>query len=295
MGQYYKPIILKDDKKHIEGYVYTHEYGCGLKLMEHAYIDNPVCNVVENYLKEKGGARLVWAGDYADAEPVKIPKEQAKQMWLNMVANGKTETSFTEFWAKSPDVYKRNPNGELAGECLYSLADSQEDENGKTIRRAKPKIQASAERNNLRFLINRDKKQFVDLWDVPCIDGYRVNPLPLLTAEGNGRGGGDYSGINEKLVGSWARDFIIVKEHSWGALDDLKNHGFTLITPNFVETYAIKRELETISKLIDTAMEDLEIQSDPHFVGEIRQTAKDIIAKLPQKSREEARVMSTKQ
>ena len=42
-------------------------------------------------------------------------------------------------------------------------------------------------------------------------------------------------------------------------------------------------------------MEDLEIQSDPHFVGEIRQTAKDIIAKLPQKSREEARVMSTKQ
>jgi hypothetical protein len=36
------------------------------------------------------------------------------------------------------------------------------------------------------------------------------HPLPLLTAEGNGRGGGDYRG-ESPLIGSWARDVISVE------------------------------------------------------------------------------------
>lgn len=255
MGQYYKPIILKDDKKTIVGFVYSHDYGCGLKLMEHSYIDNPVVNVVENYLKENGGGRLVWAGDYADAEPVKIPKEKAKELWQNQVAEGKTETSFAEFWAKSPDVYKRDENGEFEGECLYSLADTRENENGKVIRRAKPKIDASCERTEVRWLINDDKKLFIDLWDLPCVDGYRVHPLPLLTAEGNGRGGGDYSGLDMALVGSWSRDFIRVSETNWPLLEDLKRHGYTQMSPLFMETYSIKRDFHSVVEYIKKALE----------------------------------------
>ena len=38
-----------------------------------------------------------------------------------------------------------------------------------------------------------------------------VNPLPLLTCEGNGRGGGDYQ-KEDSRVGSWARDVISVEE-----------------------------------------------------------------------------------
>jgi hypothetical protein len=34
----------------------------------------------------------------------------------------------------------------------------------------------------------------------------------LLTAEGNGRGGGDYKGSNEHLVGTWARHVISVEK-----------------------------------------------------------------------------------
>jgi hypothetical protein len=30
----------------------------------------------------------------------------------------------------------------------------------------------------------------------------------LLTAEGNGRGGGDYNGENKEQIGIWARDII---------------------------------------------------------------------------------------
>jgi hypothetical protein len=39
----------------------------------------------------------------------------------------------------------------------------------------------------------------------------QFHPLPILTAEGNGRGGGDYRGADEDLVGTWARDVISVE------------------------------------------------------------------------------------
>lgn len=67
MGQYYKPVSLEKLE-----YVYSHDYGNGLKLMEHSYIGNDFVAVVENLIK-KGGAwhkdRIVWAGDYAEPEP----------------------------------------------------------------------------------------------------------------------------------------------------------------------------------------------------------------------------------
>lgn len=249
MGQYYTPLILKNDKKTIVGRVYTHDYACGLKLMEHSYIHNPVVNVVLNYLKENGGGRVVWAGDYADAEPVKMPKEQAKEIWRNMVANNQTETSFAEFWAKSPEVFKRDENGELAGDTLYTKAEK------------KPKLEASAKDTEIRFLINTDKMQFVDLWDVPCVNGCRVHPLPLLTVEGNGRGGGDYTGLSMNLVGTWARDNITVAEHNWNMYDTLKAK-YTEIKPNFAERYSIVSQFNETVNFLKYAYDDDALEMD---------------------------------
>lgn len=50
----------------------------------------------------------------------------------------------------------------------------------------------------------------VDKTLLPENNGWTVHPLPLLTAEGNGRGGGDYHEQNPdiELVGTWARDSI---------------------------------------------------------------------------------------
>ena len=59
------------------------------------------------------------------------------------------------------------------------------------------------------YIINHTKKQYVSKVDVPSIDGWRIHPLPLLTCEGNGRGGGDFRGESD-LVGSWARHVISV-------------------------------------------------------------------------------------
>jgi len=59
--------------------------------------------------------------------------------------------------------------------------------------------------NNM-FLVNHTKKLIIDCWEYLKLnfrqktedwcDGYVIHPLPLLTALGNGRGGGDYHGLN---------------------------------------------------------------------------------------------------
>lgn len=63
-----------------------------------------------------------------------------------------------------------------------------------------------------RFIVNHSKKVFVDTDKIDTSeDGLAIHPLPLLTCEGNGRGGGDYR-HDVPLVGSWARDVISVEE-----------------------------------------------------------------------------------
>lgn len=156
-------------------HVYSHEYDNGLKLMEHSWIGNNFVAVVERLIAKGGrwyGDRIVWAGDYADEEP-----------------------------------------DHSEGENLYSLS-----ENNKI----KPKPVKNNGNPEFRFIVNMDKKQFVDLEKVPVSNvwtdpdtkkeyKYFIHPLPLLTCEGNGRGGGDFRGDEKKLVGVWARDRITVQ------------------------------------------------------------------------------------
>jgi hypothetical protein len=62
-----------------------------------------------------------------------------------------------------------------------------------------------------KYLINFDKKEFVNKTKVPKDnDGWRIHPLPLLTCEGNDRGGSkiNFYGDEKGLVGRWSRDII---------------------------------------------------------------------------------------
>ena len=56
-----------------------------------------------------------------------------------------------------------------------------------------------------RYIVNHTKMQYVDK------EALYIHPLPLLIAEGNGMGGGDYKGRNKHLCGTWARDIISVE------------------------------------------------------------------------------------
>ena len=69
-----------------------------------------------------------------------------------------------------------------------------------------------------RFVVNHSKKQYVDKTKVPKdSSGWRIAPLPLLTCEGNGLGGGDFYVVAERqqgnisIIGTWARDLISIE------------------------------------------------------------------------------------
>lgn len=177
MGQYFKAISL-DVKKRVDSWNFRN----GAKLMEHSWIGNHFVNFVEQLLAEDGkwfGHRIVWAGDYADPET-------------------DSKGNVTKLLSEDGKEYEAN---------LYDII--QDDE----VSDKKFKVK------KFRYLINLDTKEFVDYNKIPLDNDYTddkghvwkyyIHPLPLLTCEGNGRGGGDYHKENP-LVGSWARNRITV-------------------------------------------------------------------------------------
>ncbi len=194
MGQYWKPIILEEkvegELEKIRLWMYSHDFDNGSKLMEHSYQGNNFVSTFERLLTRRGGhykSRVVWCGDYADGE------------------------LHSEYTDESGNIRTRN---------LYDLAD---EEKGKP-----PFKTAEKSTKDFHFILNHTKKQFVDKRKVPEIVGYegtKIHPLPLLTAEGNGEGGGDFHGEDPKrLIGSWARDVISVEKEDPKLFSDTKNY-----------------------------------------------------------------------
>ncbi len=75
MGQYYKFIILGDDKKNgkevILLVIHPRCYNEGSKIMEHSYLNTNLMNTVEYLISHEGpfyNSRILWAGDYAQEE-----------------------------------------------------------------------------------------------------------------------------------------------------------------------------------------------------------------------------------
>lgn len=158
MGQYYKCIILAEkpaqgEKEYIRTFVDPHVFREGAKLVEHSYSNTEFMRTVDGLLRNGGTfykSRIVWAGDYADAEPG---------------CNTNLYQSLGE-----------EDRGFLGVGCQHDHP----------------------------FIVNHTKKEYV-------MKTNQLHPLPILTAEGNGRGGGDYHGTDEDLVGTWARDVISVE------------------------------------------------------------------------------------
>ena len=108
------------------------------------------------------------------------------------------------------------------GENYYSLAA----DNGTAL-----KFLITAVPENYPYLVNHTTKEYVDKKKLPTFgenNDWMIHPLPLLIAEGNGRGGGDYHGDNEDYVGRWARGII-------NLMKDIPD-GYTEIKPDFLET-----------------------------------------------------------
>jgi hypothetical protein len=183
MGQYYRSAIIAPDGRVL--CADPHTFGDGAKLTEHSWISNEFVNVAYSLIY-KSPKQVAWIGDYAKDE-----YETCGEAYTRAMPFDEFLKFYELLWVKdrenlSPDLFSKR-----------DLAILDYDTKG-------------------TFLVNHDKRVCVDMtvyirentvkgdvWD-----GWCMNPLPLLTACGNGRGGGDYSEscIGHENVGIWAFD-----------------------------------------------------------------------------------------
>ena len=187
MGQYYKPTIIYQDGSIAS--LYSHAYNSGLKLTEHSWIGNDFVNAVYSRILNKP-RRIAWIGDYSDDDYETCGEAYTKHFGLEDFMS-----CYSHAWGDEDENENIPPS-------MYTQED----------------LDLINEKTKGMYLVNHDLKEYLDLGDYieRCTvkegnwKGYCVNPLPLLTACGNGRGRGDFhsndTNIGPELVGIWAFD-----------------------------------------------------------------------------------------
>lgn len=201
MGQYYKAVLLSEEGKPTAKGV-SYDFGSGAKLMEHSWMKNEFVGFIESVLSSVPH-KIVWAGDYAD-EDYKISEDQVKVLFK------KNKGYYDDDEEKQESLLLSLRKGIN----LYSYADEfcPKITHDQDVKNKYEHNFGYANQVKYKYLINYDKGEFVDKSKVPGRDGWHIHPLPLLTCEGNGRGGGDYhrgdTVLGKFLVGRWSRDKI---------------------------------------------------------------------------------------
>jgi len=181
MGQYYRPTIVTPDGRIL--LLDPYDFNNGAKLTEHSWIGNDLVNAASSLILNSP-KQVAWIGDYSNDDYEICDEEYTKVYSFNQFIN-----YYDAAWGENPKVISHK---------LFSKPDLTMLDYGNT---------------NWR-LINHDKHIYINL-DVFTIenttrgglwDGWCMNPLPLLTACGNGRGGGDYGEdyVGYANIGSWA-------------------------------------------------------------------------------------------
>ena len=175
----------------------AHSFGGGIKLMEHSWIGNKTMQYLYDLLlTDWNGDRVVEAGDYFEADENK-------------------DVNLAEVKGQLYDLDYPAPD--------YKLGEDDHE--------------AWIKEQQTRFYVNYDKREFVDLSKLPkCPDDWMVNPLSLLIACGNDRGGGDFHEGNQgyEYVGRWAGDRVGIIDKPALDVENAKKR-LTEIKPNFVE------------------------------------------------------------
>lgn len=217
MGQYYRGVVLGKTTKRVKRIIVKQAYCCyahnnGAKLMEHSYVGNWYVKAYEQALGGKFyGYPFVWVGDYAD-EMFNTDVYTKAHEFIDDVTKRK---------AKKKGYYL---NGfvfeKLCKDGFIEKADESDFVEKVITNDNADKV------DTFKYIVNLDKKEAVAMPEYKE-DEWTIHPLPLLCASGNGRGGGDYHGINVRKVGIWAYDRI-------GMTNELPD-GFKLIEIGFKE------------------------------------------------------------
>lgn len=192
MGQYYVPLIIRENDLFKGGF--AHDFGNGLKLLEHSYIGNNFVNAITHELLDNPG-RLAWIGDYA--AKCWYPDLEDKRFSNDFICSQDMfNLFFTIAWKIVSDTDKDLTQHRITEEVDFIDKDH-----------------LDYYIVNLTWGIYFSVKEYYELCESKSIYGV-VHPLPLLCACGNGYGGGDYytKGINADKVGSWAFDEIVITQ-----------------------------------------------------------------------------------
>lgn len=223
MGQYYEVYNQTKNEK-IE---HNFEAVGGMKLTEHSYVNNNLAVFLRKKLAtDWNGDKIYHIGDYA-----------------------------------APD------DGTRTASKIWDTADNILN-NAKSV---KCPVTGNDEVLEYPYVINHDKKEYIDIRDADVCDYwidkegkawlFYFDPLLLLTACGNGQGGGDYWGSDEELVGSWAGDNL--------SASATKPEGYDLITPHFNEGWdADFKDLKNAKELITNGIEGAGYQEWRKMVSE---------------------------
>lgn len=180
MGQYYKPVSL--DRKE---FLYTHDFKSRLKRADGKFI----------YVGE--GLKLM--------EHSYIGNKIMNAVENMIIPNGrwyKNRLVWAGDYADHEKGYKKSLEGYDVN--IYSIMEKEG-----------TKIKPSCRKVNKKYhyLTNHTRKVVIDLSLIKeDASGYKIHPLSLLLAEGNGRGGGDFRGEDSR-IGLWARDVISLEEN----------------------------------------------------------------------------------
>ena len=181
MGQYYRPILGDEYGLNCKVFDRSVDGEYTLaKLLEHSWWLNPFVNAFSEFLY-KEPSRVAWVGDYANA-PEDFGFCNCSAFYV---------PCYRAIWGEGVNLQK---------------------------------ISSSDFTLDGKFLVNHDTKEYVDLneYKKASIDkhGWTIHPLPLLTAVGNDRGGGDFYEGNTgyENVGIWAWHLL--------SFDDKPPNGF---------------------------------------------------------------------
>lgn len=180
MGQYYRAYLEADEPDRYEVF----RPWCGAKLCEIAFCDLSFVNLVFNRLINRP-MHLAFIGDYANDKDDKWGGYNHSGYMLR---------------------YDRAYGDEAGANAIVCM----EEEEAR-------KVQEQVKDISSAYVVNKSRKEFISLRDYKRLaekyypKAYVMHPLVILTACGNGRGGGDYYTNDEDLyasVGKWAFDVI---------------------------------------------------------------------------------------
>jgi hypothetical protein len=194
MGQYYKPAMIAPDGRVLS--MTSYAFDNGAKLTEHSWIGNDFVNAAISLIYNSP-KKVAWIGDYAYQQY----GENEGEAYTKVMPLAEFQKYYDEVWGEAREDKDFLPPRLFSGRDLEILSHNTKG----------------------KFIVNHDKRVYIDMTvyirentvNGGTWDGYCMNPLPLLTACGNGRGGGDFrwGRAGFENIGIWAFDTLEYTAH----------------------------------------------------------------------------------